>query len=95
MSEIVISDDVNDVSLEHKISIDSVIARKPLSDTRCDTDLLNAESIADLGPRNQDPCSTDARGVTTEHPQGEGGCKRASLNVDNDIIGKVSAAMIN
>ena len=47
MSELVGSDDVKDMSIEQSSICDSEAARTTLSDSRCDINVLNAESIVD------------------------------------------------
>ena len=66
--------------------IDSATARTPLSDTRSDTESLNADSIVGKGTRHQNPCTTDARGVIRKNPQSDGYCNINPLNVSNEIF---------
>ena len=47
MSELVYSDDAKDMSIEKSSICDSEAARNPLSDSRCENNVLNAESIVD------------------------------------------------
>ena len=63
MSELVIPDSVNDVSLEKISVIDNGTARSPLSDNWIDTEKLNADLIVGLDPRHQEICVTDQRVV--------------------------------
>ena len=48
MSDLVDSDDVKDMSIEQRSICDSEAARTPLSDSRCESNVPNAESIVDL-----------------------------------------------
>ena len=47
MSDLVDSDDVKDMSIEQRSICDSEAARTPLSDSRCESNLMNAESVVD------------------------------------------------
>ena len=47
MSELVDSDDVKDMSIEQRSKCDGEAVRTPLSDSRCESNVLNAESIFD------------------------------------------------
>ena len=47
MSELVNSDDVEDMGIEQSSICDSEAALTPLSDSRCEINVLNAESIVD------------------------------------------------
>ena len=76
MSELLFDPDASD---------NSETARTPLSGTRSYNEPLDADSIDE--PRSShlgcDPL--DVLGVAYKHPQSEGGCHSASLNVGNDI----------
>ena len=61
-------------------------ARTPLSDTHCDCESLNAESIVGLGPSHQGCIPSDARGVARINPPSEVGRDGASLDVGKDIV---------
>ena len=45
MSELVDSDDVKDMSIDQSSICDSEAARTPLSDSRCESNVLNAEAL--------------------------------------------------
>ena len=47
MSELVDSDDVKDISIEKSSICDSEATQTPLSDSCCEINVLNAESIVD------------------------------------------------
>ena len=47
MSKLVDSDDVKDMSIEQSSICDSEAALTPLSDSRCENNVLKAESIID------------------------------------------------
>ena len=49
MSDLVDSDDIKDMSIEQSSICDSEVARTPLSDSRCESNVLNAERIVDQG----------------------------------------------
>ena len=49
MSDLVDSDDVKDMSIEQSSIYGIEAARIPLSDSRCESNVLNAESIDDKG----------------------------------------------
>ena len=53
MSDLVDSDDVKDMSIEQSSTCDGEAARTPLSDSRCESNVLNAESIVDYASSNR------------------------------------------
>ena len=63
----------------------SEVARTPLSDTRSDSESLNAASIIGLDPDHQKLDPINARGVARIDPPSEVGCNSDSLDVSNDI----------
>ena len=76
MSELVESDDVKE-------------ARSPLSDTSCDNESLNAESIVGQRPNHQGQCPADERGVTRKYSLSDVDGDVNALKVISDIVGSL------
>ena len=74
MSELVDSDDVEDMSIEQSSICDSEAARTPLSDSRCESNVLNAESIVDQESSHRGLNPSDERGVARKYPLSDVGC---------------------
>ena len=90
MSELVDSDDVQDMSIEQSSICDSEAARTPLSDSRCESNILNAESIVDQqasSHRGLNP--SDEREVARKYPLSDVGCDSDALNVNIDVVGEI------
>ena len=49
---------------------------------------MKAERIVDLGPRHQNSCVSDARGVARKLSHSEGVCNSTPLNVGNGVVGQ-------
>ena len=90
MSELVDSDDVKDMSIEQSSICDSEAARTPLSDSRCEINVLNAESIVDQASIHRGLNPSDDRGVARKYPLSDVGCDSDALNVNIDLVGKIS-----
>ena len=89
MSELVDSDDANDTSIEQSSICDSEAARTPLSNSRCEINVLNAESIVDQESSHRGLNPSDERGVARKYPLIDVGCDSDALNVNIDIVGEV------
>ena len=63
MSELVDPDDVKDMSVEKSSMCDSEAARTPLSDSRCEVNVLNAESFVAQASNHRGLNPSDERGV--------------------------------
>ena len=87
MSELVESDEIKDISREQGSLTVSETARTPLSDTRCDSESLNAESIVGQMPSYQGLCPADERGVTRKYSLSDVDGDVNALNVISDIVG--------
>ena len=91
MSELVDSDDVKDISIEQSSICDSAAARTPLSDSRCESNILNAESIVDQqasSHRGLNP--SDESEVARKYPLSDVGCDSDALNVNIDVVAEIS-----
>ena len=89
MSELVESDDVKDISREQGSLTVSETARTPLSDTRCDSESLNAESIVGQRLSHQGLCPADERGVTRKYSLSDVDGDVNALKVISDIVGSL------
>ena len=89
MSELVESDDVKDISREQGSWTVSETARTPLSDTRCDNESLNAESIVGQRPNHQGQCPADERGVTRKYSLSDVDGDVNVRKVISDIVGNL------
>ena len=76
MSELVDPDDVKDMSVEKSSMCDSEAARTPLSDIRCENNVLNAESIVERASSYRGLNPSDERGVARKYPLSDVGCDR-------------------
>ena len=63
MSELVDSDDVKGMSMEQSLLCDIETVRTPLSDSRCENNVLNTERIVDLASNHRGLNPSDERGV--------------------------------
>ena len=63
MSELVDLDDVKDMSIDQSSICDSEAARTRLSDSRCEVNVLNAESFVDQASNHRGLNPSDERGV--------------------------------
>ena len=78
MSELVDSDDVKDMRIEKSSICDREAARTPLSDSRCESSVLNAETLLSKC-RGLNP--SDERGVARKYSLSDVGCDSDTLNV--------------
>ena len=90
MSELVESDDVKDISREQGSWTVSETARTPLSDTRCDSESLNAESIVGQRPNHQGLCPADERGTMRKYSLSDVDGDVNALNVIIEIVDNMS-----
>ena len=67
MSELVDSDDFKDMSIKQSSICDSEAARTPLSDSRCESNVLNAESIVDQALSHRGLKPSDERGMPRKY----------------------------
>ena len=67
MSELVDSDDVKDISIEKSSICDGEATQTPLSDSRCEINVLNAKSIVDQASSRQGLNPSDERGVAYKY----------------------------
>ena len=74
MSELVDSDDVKDMSIEQRSKCDGEAVRTPLSDSRCESNVLNAESIVDQASSHRGLNPSDERGAARKYPLSDVGC---------------------
>ena len=77
------------MSIEHSSICDSEAARTPLGDSRCESNVLNAESIVDQASSHQGLNPPDERGVARKYPPSDVGCDSDALNVNFDIVGEI------
>ena len=89
MSELVDSGDVKDMSIEQSSICDSKAARTPLSDSRCESNVLNAESTVDQASSHRGLNPSDERGVARKYPLNDVGCDSDALNVNIDVVGEI------
>ena len=89
MSDIVDSDDVKDISIEQSSRCDSEAARTPISDSLCESNVLNAESIPDQASSHRGLNPSNDRGVARKYPLSSVGCDSDALNVNIDVVGKI------
>ena len=68
ISELVDSEDVKDMSIELSSICDSEAALTPLSDSRCESNVLNAESIVDQASSHRGLDPSDERRVGRTYP---------------------------
>ena len=76
MSELVDSDDVKDMSIEQRSMCDSEAARSLLSDSCCETNVPNAESIVEQTSSHRGLNPSDEHGVVRKYPLSDVGCDR-------------------
>ena len=86
MSELVDSDDVKDMRIEKSSICDREAARTPLSDSRCESSVLNAETLLSKC-RGLNP--SDERGVARKYSLSDVGCDSDALNVNIDVVGEI------
>ena len=89
MLELVDFDDVKDMSIEQSSIFDSEAARTPLKDSRCESNVLNAESIVDQASSHRGLNPSDERGVARKYPLSDVGCDSDALNVNIDVVGEI------
>ena len=65
------------------------MARNPLSDSRCERNVLNAESIVNQAPSHRGLNPSDKRGATHKYPLSDVGCDSDALNVNIDVVGQI------
>ena len=65
------------------------MARTPLSDSLCESNVLNAESIVDQASSHRELNPSDERGVVCKYPLSDVGCERDALNVNIDVAGEI------
>ena len=68
---------------------DSEAARTPLSDSRCERNVLNAESIFDQASSHRGLNPSDERGVARKYPLSDVGCDSDAPNVNIDVVGEI------
>ena len=68
MSELVDSDDIKDMSIEQCSICDSEVTRTTLRDSRCESNVLNAESIVDQASSHRGLNPSDERGEARLYP---------------------------
>ena len=90
ISDIVDSDDVKDMSIEQSSIRDSGAARTSLSDSRCEINVLNAESIVDQESSNRGFNPSDERVVAHKYLLSDVGCDSDALNVNIDVVDTIS-----
>ena len=89
MSELVDSDDVKDMCIEQSSICDSEAARTPLSDIRCERNVLSAKIIVDQASSNRGLNPSVERGVARKYPLSDVGCDIDALNVNIDVVGEI------
>ena len=89
MSELVDSDDVKDMRIEQSSICDSEAARTPLSGSRCESNVLNAESVVDQASSHRELNPSDEREVARKYPLCDVGCDSDALNVNIDVVGEI------
>ena len=89
MSELIDSYDVKDKSIEQSSICDSESARTPLSDGRCERNVLNAESIVDQASIHRGLNPSDERGVARKYPLSDVGCDSDALHANVDVVGEI------
>ena len=89
MSELVDSDDVKDVSIEQSSICDSEAARTPISDSLCESNVLNAESIPDQASSHRGLNPSNDRGVARKYPLSDVGRDSDALNVSIVVVGEI------
>ena len=87
MSELVDYDDVKDMSMEKSSICYSEAARTPLSDSRCEMNVLNAKSIVDQASNHRGLNPSDERGVARKYPLNDVGYDSDALNVNIAVVG--------
>ena len=90
ISELVDSDDVKNMSIEKSSICDSEAARNPLSDSRCEINVLNAKSIVDQASSHRGLEPSDERGMARMYPLSDFGCDSDALNVNVNVVGEIS-----
>ena len=75
--------------IEQRSICDSESARTTLSDSRCENNLLNAESIVDQASIHRGLNPSDERGVARKYPLSDVGCDSDALNVNIDVVGEI------
>ena len=89
MSELVNSGYVKDMSIEQSSICDSKAARTPLSDSRCESNVLNAGSIVDQASSHRGLNKSDERGVARKYLLGDVNYDSDALNVNIDVVGEL------
>ena len=89
-SELVVSEDVKDMSMKQISICDIETARTPLSDIRCKNNILNAESIVDQASshRGLNPAYERIK-MARMYPLSDVGCDSDALNFNVDIFGEM------
>ena len=88
MSELVDSDNVKDMNIAQSSICDSEAARTPLSESRCERNVLNTESIVNQAPSHRGLNPSDERGATHKYPLSDVGCDSDALNVNVNVVGE-------
>ena len=74
------------MSIDQSSICDSEAARTPLSDSRCESNVLNAESTVDQASSHRGLNPSDERGVARKNPLSDIGCE---LNVNINVAGEI------
>ena len=75
------------MNIEQSSICDSEAAHTPLSDSRCESNVLNAESIVDQASSHRGLNPSDERGVARKYPLNDVGYDSDALNVNIDVVG--------